>query len=96
VAVLVVVTTASKLLSGFLGGRAYGLDRRRSTRVALAMVARGEFSLVIAALAAAIPVSLLGGAVQPLAVGYVLVMSVLGTVLMRGSGRIERALGVAR
>jgi CPA2 family monovalent cation:H+ antiporter-2 len=91
-ALLVAVTTLSKLASGYWGGRLWGLDERRSTRVGLAMVARGEFSLVIAALAVA------AGAdprVVALAVGYVFVMSVLGTVLMRGSGRIERAV-VAR
>jgi CPA2 family monovalent cation:H+ antiporter-2 len=88
VAVLVVVTTASKLLSGYLGGKAYGLNRRRSIRVALAMVARGEFSLVVAGLAATVPVADLGGAIQPLVVGYVLAMSVLGTVLMRLSDPI--------
>jgi CPA2 family monovalent cation:H+ antiporter-2 len=95
VVVLVVVTTASKLVSGFLGGRAYGLDRRRSTRVALAMVARGEFSLVIAGLAATVPAAELGGAIQPLVVGYVLAMSVLGTVLMRLSDPINRLVADA-
>ncbi|MFC7235068.1 cation:proton antiporter [Halosegnis marinus] len=89
--VLVVLSAASKLVSGYVGGRAYGLDERRSTRVALALVARGEFSLVIAAIALSV------GATElvALTVGYVLVMSVLGTTLMRYSGRIERTV-VAR
>lgn len=87
-AVLVVVTGASKLASGYAGGRAYGLSSRRSVRVAVALVARGEFSLVIAALAVTAGVD---PAVPALAVGYVLVMSVLGTVLMRHAGVVERA-----
>jgi CPA2 family monovalent cation:H+ antiporter-2 len=99
VAVLAVVTTATKLVSGYYGGRSYGLSARRSVRVGVAMVARGEFSLVIAALAAstAADPALAARTVVPelstipaVAVGYVLVMSVLGTVLMRNSGRIER------
>lgn len=85
------VTTPTKLVSAFYGGRIYGLDDRRSTRVGLAMVARGEFSLIIAALA-------LGGARLPagtandvyaFAVGYVLVVSVLGSSLMQHAGRFE-------
>jgi len=89
-AALVVVTTASKLLSGYYGGRAYGLSERRSTRVALALVARGEFSLVIAALATRPDIALpQGETIVALAVGYVLVMGLLGTVLMRYSGVIE-------
>ncbi|WP_435197581.1 cation:proton antiporter [Natronomonas sp. EA1] len=86
-AVLVVATTASKLASGYMGGRAYGLDTRRSTRVALGLVARAEFSLVIAALAVQAGVD---SRIVALAVGYVLVMSVLGTVLMRHSDPVER------
>jgi len=40
----VVVTTPTKLVSGFLGGRIYGLDDRRSLRVGFGMATRGEFS----------------------------------------------------
>ncbi len=46
-----VVTTPTKLLSGYLSGRAYALTPRRSMRVGLGMVTRGEFSLIIAAVA---------------------------------------------
>jgi len=92
VAVLVVVTAPTKFLTGFLGGRIYGLDDRRSVRVGCGMVTRGEFSLIIAAIAAD---SVIGGTVltetvPAVAVGYVLVMSVLGTALMQYSGVFER------
>ncbi|MFB6172978.1 MAG: cation:proton antiporter [Haloarculaceae archaeon] len=87
---LVVVTTASKLVSGYLGGRAYGLSERRSVRTALALVARGEFSVVIAALAVqAGTTETLARTIPALAVGYVLAMSVLGTLLMRYSAAFE-------
>jgi len=82
--VAVVATGLSKVASGLLGGRFYGLNRRRSLRVGVGLVPRGEFSLVIASLATA------AGATVPrtdelasFTVGYVLVMSVLGTVAMR-------------
>ncbi|NIS30587.1 MAG: cation:proton antiporter, partial [Actinobacteria bacterium] len=64
-----------------------------SLRMALALVTRGEFSLVVAALAVATPA--VSPAVPAFAVGYVLVMSLLGTVLMGASGPIERRLGLA-
>ena len=92
-AALVVVTTASKLASGYLGGRAYGLNERRSVRAALALVARGEFSVVIAALAVqAGGTSTLSRTIPALAVGYVLAMSVVGTLLMRYSSVFEDAV----
>jgi CPA2 family monovalent cation:H+ antiporter-2 len=95
-AVLVVATTASKLVSGYLGGQRYGLSKRRSIRVALAMVARGEFSLVLAALAASAGTTpALRETIPALAVGYVLVMSVVGTTLMRYSHVVERWAGTA-
>ena len=78
-----------KAASGFIGGRAYELDARRSTRVALAMVTRGEFSLVVAALAATAS-GRLADVVPAFAVGYVLIMSILGTLLMRFSAPFER------
>jgi CPA2 family monovalent cation:H+ antiporter-2 len=94
IAVAVLVTTPTKLVSGYLGGRIYDLDARRSTRVALGMTTRGEFSLIVAALA----VSGAGTTLAPetaeviyaVTVGYVLAMSVLGTSLMQYSGSIER------
>ena len=91
-AVGVVVTGAGKLATGYAGGRAYELNQRRSLRMALALVTRGEFSLVVAALAAT--TAGVSATVSTFAVGYVLVMSILGTLLMGASGRIEGLLGV--
>jgi CPA2 family monovalent cation:H+ antiporter-2 len=92
----VAVTTPSKILSGFYGGRAYGLSDRRSLRVGLAMVTRGEFSLIIATLAltgagTTLPVET-ADTIYAATVGYVLVMSLLGTTLMQFSGTVERLL----
>jgi CPA2 family monovalent cation:H+ antiporter-2 len=99
VAVAVLVTTPTKLVSGYLGGRVYDLDPRRSTRVGLGMVTRGEFSLIIAAVAlegagGTLPTAVAQD-ISAFAVGYVLAMSVLGTVLMQYSAPFER-FAVAR
>jgi len=95
-AVAVAVTAPAKIASGYYGGRAYDLSPRRSARVGLAMVTRGEFSLVVAAAAVAAGGTTISVAdadtVYAFAVGYVLVMSVLGTVLMQSSGAFERLL----
>ena len=91
-AVAVVVTTGGKLLSGTLSGRFYDLDRRRSLRVGLGLVPRGEFSLVLATLAAGVGTGRLGTVVPAFAVGYVLVMSVLGSVLIQRADTITDAV----
>lgn len=88
--VVVVVTTASKILSGTVSGRLFGLDATRSIRVGLGMVPRGEFSLVIAALAAGAGAGALQTRIPALAVGYVLIMSILGTVLIQRADTVTR------
>ncbi|WP_440764668.1 cation:proton antiporter [Natronorubrum sp. DTA7] len=93
IAAAVLLTTPTKLVSGYLGGRIYGLDERRSIRVGLGMTTRGEFSLIIASIAlAGAGTGLATGVANDIyafAVGYVLFMSILGTTLMGYSGKIE-------
>jgi CPA2 family monovalent cation:H+ antiporter-2 len=95
VAVAVLVTTPSKLASGYLGGIVYGLDPRRSARVGIGLTTRGEFSLIIAALtisgagSGTFPPDL-ADTINAFAVGYVLLMAVLGTTLMQYSAPFER------
>jgi CPA2 family monovalent cation:H+ antiporter-2 len=91
-AVAVLLTTPTKLLSGYYGGRVYDLPPRRALRVGVGLVSRGEFSLVIAALAASGTGRVMTEVIPALAVGYVLVMSTLGTILMGETDRIERLL----
>ncbi|WP_135303623.1 cation:proton antiporter [Haloarcula amylovorans] len=94
-AVAVVATTASKLVSGTLSGRIYGLDARRSARVGLGLVPRGEFSLVLVALATDVGTGRLGSVLPAFAVGYVLVMSVVGSVLVqRADGLTDAVLSL--
>lgn len=92
--VLVAVSVPGKLYSGYRNGRTWGLTGRRSVRVGTALVTRGEFSLIIGALAAASGGSeVLTRTIPSLAVGYVLVMSVLGTLLMGRSDWLAERLG---
>ena len=88
-----VLTTPTKLVSGYLGGRTYGLSPRRSARVGLGMVTRGEFSLIIATVALSAQGGRLAAGVADdiyaFAVGYVLVMSIVGTLLMQYSAPFE-------
>lgn len=91
VLVAVTITVPGQLVSGYLAGRLYGLGRVRAVRVGCSLTPRGEFSLVIAAFLVAVgPTVTLAETVPAFTVGYVLLTSVLGTVLMRHCGVLER------
>ena len=79
VLVLALVTTASKITSGSFAARRDGIGRAGQLRAGAALVARGEFSIVIAGLAVSEGLSEVG----VVATGYVLVMAVTGPVLAR-------------
>jgi len=81
-ALAVVVITPTKLFTGYLTGRLYDLDARRSVRVGCGIAARGEFSLIIAVMVAGEASPVLSEVIPAFAVGYVLATSVLGTTLM--------------
>jgi CPA2 family monovalent cation:H+ antiporter-2 len=89
-ALLVGLGVATKAAGGFVGGRLAGHTPLQATAVAFSLVPRGEFSILMAALAAS-----LGGAapsMEPLAALYVLALSLLGPLLMRESDAIWLAL----
>jgi len=74
------VTTVTKILTGYWTGRSLGIDPRGRIRAGVELVARGEFSIVIAGL---------GGAIEPrlgpLSAAYVLLMALAGPVLARAT-----------
>lgn len=78
---LAVVTMATKLLTGYLAAQRAGIALPGRWRAGLALVPRGEFSIVIAGLAVA------AGSVEPklapLATAYVLITVVTGPMLAR-------------
>ncbi|MBG6224060.1 CPA2 family monovalent cation:H+ antiporter-2 [Arthrobacter sp. CAN_A2] len=86
---LALATTATKIATGWWAARRQGIGRLGRARAGTALVARGEFSIVIAGLAVT------SGAVIPelaaLATTYVLIMAVLGPVLARVA---EPAMGL--
>jgi monovalent cation:H+ antiporter-2, CPA2 family len=73
-----VVTAVTKVLTGFWALRRTGIDRRGRLRAGMALVARGEFSIVIAGLGAGLEPQL-----GPLSAAYVLFLAVLGPILAR-------------
>ena len=73
-----VVTTLTKVLTGYWGTRRAGIDPRGGFRAGLELVARGEFSIVIAGLGVAIEPRL-----GTLSAAYVLMMAMLGPLLAR-------------
>ena len=87
---LAVVTTVTKLATGWWAAGRQGIARMGRVRAGAALVARGEFSIVIAGLAVA------GGEVDPqltaLSTAYVLLMAVLGPIAARVVEPATRAL----
>ena len=84
-----ILTTGTKLVTGWWAGRSLDPDRRARAVVGAALVPRGEFALAIAGLAA-------GGVVEdslgPFTVTYVIFTIVVGSVLTRVlANRADRA-----
>jgi CPA2 family monovalent cation:H+ antiporter-2 len=75
-----VITGATKVLAGYWAAGRVGVDRQGRLRAGMALVARGEFSIVIAGLGAGIEPKL-----QPLAAAYVLFLAILGPLLARAT-----------
>ena len=77
-AALALITTASKILTGYWATRTQTDDRRARFRAGLTLVPRGEFSIVIAGLGAAIEPR-----IGSLSAAYVLLMAIAGPILAR-------------
>jgi len=79
--VLALVTTASKMATGSWAAKRLGIDRAGRLRAGATLIARGEFSIVVAGLAIA------SGAVTQelaaMATAYVLIMAVIGPLAAR-------------
>ncbi len=78
---LAVVTMGTKVATGYLAARRAGIGRPGRWRAGLALVPRGEFSIVIAGLAVAS--AAVNPELGPLATAYVLVTVVAGPPLAR-------------
>ncbi|MEE9583942.1 MAG: cation:proton antiporter [Candidatus Brocadiales bacterium] len=89
--ILVGISIPFKLLTGFFAGRAYDLNRRAQIRLGLSLLPRGEFSIVIAAVATTYAAGF-SHHIQALTVLYVLILAVLGSILMRFSDVLATAI----
>jgi CPA2 family monovalent cation:H+ antiporter-2 len=96
-AALAVVTTATKMLTGWFAARSHGIGRLGRLRAGAALVARGEFSIVIAGLA--VVAGTVPGELGALATAYVLVMAIIGPIAARVveplAARLTRRAGAA-
>ena len=76
---LAAVTAVTKIISGAYAARREGAARRGQRRAGTALIARGEFSLVIIGLATAS----VGGTLGAVATPYVFILAIVGPVLAR-------------
>jgi CPA2 family monovalent cation:H+ antiporter-2 len=84
IAVLAVVTGLSKYYTGKWAAKRVGIGERGQARAGSALIARGEFSIIIAGLGA----SAAGDDRLPaVAAGYVIVMATAGPIAARFAGR---------
>ncbi len=81
---LALFTAFTKILTGWKVAKWEGIGKRGCLRAGLTLVARGEFSIIIAALGASAEPQL-----APIAAAYVLILAVLGPVLARFSDQIS-------
>lgn len=87
VAIAVMVTMLVNTISGIVAARLFGFNQRASANIGLTVLARGEFSLILATLALAAG---LDGRLGPFVALYVLVLAVLSPLLASRSRELAR------
>jgi CPA2 family monovalent cation:H+ antiporter-2 len=75
---LALVTALTKVVTGYWAAHRSGMGRPEGLRAGTALIARGEFSVVIAGLAVAVEPR-----IGPLAAAYVLLLAMMGPLLAR-------------
>jgi monovalent cation:H+ antiporter-2, CPA2 family len=89
VAVAVVVSLVLNLTAGIITARMHGYSREAAANVGLTVLGRGEFSLILATLAAAAG---LDDRIGPFVAEYVLVLALVGPLLASRSSIIARRI----
>ncbi|GAA3402239.1 MULTISPECIES: cation:proton antiporter [Pseudarthrobacter] len=87
--VLAVITAATKMATGIWAAKRAGIARPGRLRAGATLIARGEFSIVIAGLAVAS--GAVPGELAALATAYVLLMAVIGPLAARFVGPVRAA-----
>ncbi|MBW3642479.1 MAG: cation:proton antiporter [Actinobacteria bacterium] len=90
---LAVVSAATKVATGGWAARRIGVARPGRLRAGTALIARGEFSIVIAGLGVAAGVE---GELGPVAAAYVLILAVTGPLVTRWSDHLAAVLPAPR
>lgn len=85
----VLTTFALNVTAGILTARAYRFGRRAAANVGLTILARGEFTLILAALAVEAG---LDPRIGPFVAGYVLILALVAPVLASRSSTMARAI----
>lgn len=75
---LAIVTALTKIATGYWAAKLRNVDQRARWRAGVVLIARGEFSIVIAGLGAAVEPAL-----EPVAAAYVLFLAIGGPLLSR-------------
>ena len=93
-ALAVVLTVAGKIAGGYASGIVGGLNPRQSFNAGVALVAHGEFTVIIAQLATENPAVSTADSAQLVAFAglYVLVTATIGVILMKESKVIGHRL----
>ena len=89
VAIAVVVSLVLNLAAGIVAARMHGYSRAPAANIGLTVLGRGEFSLILATLAAAAG---LDDRIGPFVAGYVLVLALAGPLLASRSAVIARRI----
>ena len=94
VAIAVVLTLVGKLGAGLIAGAVGGFTRRQSFNAGVALVAHGEFTIILAQLASDNPLVSTSDKEDLVAFAglYVLVTATIGIILMKESKRLSRRL----
>lgn len=89
VAAAVVVTVFGNLVAGIVAARLQGFGPQEAANIGLSVLARGEFSLILASLAV---IAGLDGRLGPFAAVYVLILAVAGPLAASRSDLLARLL----
>ncbi len=85
----VILTLIGNFAAGMLAGRSAGLSSKASVNIGLTIVARGEFSIIMANIA---KTGSLMPIIQPFAALYVLILAILGPLLTKENKFIYKVL----
>lgn len=83
------LTIVSNFIAGMISGRQAGLSHKASTNIGLTIMARGEFSIIVANLGIAAGLSSI---LTPFTALYVLILAILGPLMSKESKFIYKSL----